>query len=505
MEKLILAHDLGTSGNKATLFGENGKLIASSTHPYPVNFQPGGVAEQNPEDWYQAVCRSTRALLESNDASRIAAIAFSGTMQGCLCVDADGVPLRPHMLYCDQRATAQAERFRERAGADVIYGISGNRVNAIDSAAKYMWVMEHQPDVYRKTHKFLNAKDYLNFRLTGRLATDPTDASGTNLYSLEGWSWSDTLVAASGLDADKLPEIVPSTGILGTLTRRAAEDMGLPAGLPVVTGAADGLCACVGAGSVAPNVSYTCLGTSAWVGTTTTKPVYDPGQRTLTFAHAVPGLYHSLGTMLVGGAMYSWIRNMICTDLDGIAASRGKSTYDLLNEEAASSPPGANGLVFLPHPMGERSPRWNSAARAGFVGLNMTHTHADMVRSVLEGVSLNLTFTVDILRELGVPITEITMIGGGAKGVLWRQIMADVYDADILLSNYLDEATSVGAAILAGIGSGLFGDFTVVDRFISKTDRVSPIPENVRIYREKKALFDKVYNALEPLFPQFPE
>lgn len=504
-EKLILAHDLGTSGNKATLFSENGTLIANSTHPYPTDYRSGGVAEQDPEDWYRAVCISTRKLLADRDVGRVAAIAFSGMMQGCLCMSGDGRPLRKHMLYCDQRATEQSARFGEKAGLDAIYRISGNRVNAANSAAKYMWVKEHEPEIYGKTHKILNAKDYLNYRLTGRMATDPTDASGTNLYDLVAWDWSQELIDASGLDRDKFPDIVPSTAVLGELTREAAEDLGLRPGIPVMTGAADGLCAGVGAGSVAPGVTYNCLGTSAWVATTTTEPLYDPRQRSLTFAHAVPGLFQPMGTMLVGGAMYSWLKGMICRDVDERAATLRESPYDLLNEEAASSPAGANGLIFLPHLMGERAPRWNSFARAGFIGLNMMHKRADMIRAVLEGVAMNLTFTIDIFRDLGVPIGEVTMIGGGARGMLWRQIMADAYDADILLSNYLDEATSIGAAILAGIGSGIFKDFSVVDRFIKKTDRVPPIAGNVRVYREKKLLFDDVYNALEPLFPRFPE
>lgn len=505
MDRLILAHDLGTSANKATLFSEDGKLVASATHPYQSDFLPGGVAEQNPEDWWTAVCASTQMLLETQDASRVAAIAFSGTMMGCLCVDKNGVPLRKHMMYCDQRATKQADEFIEKAGDEAIYRISGNRPSAAYCAAKYMWVKENQPDIYRNTHKMLNAKDYLNFRMTGRLATDPTDASGTNIYDLKTGTWSEQLIEASGLDASIFPDIVPSTQVLGELTGEAARAMGLRAGIPVMAGAADGMCASVGVGSVAPGNAYNCVGSSAWIAITSEKPIYDPLQRTITFAHAVPGLFNPMGIMQVGGGVYAWLKNVMCLWETEKAAREGGSVYELMNKAAASSPPGANGLIFLPHLLGERTPRWNSLARGGFVGLAMPHKRGDLIRAVLEGVALNLAISVDIFREFGYPIKEMTMIGGAAKGDVWRQIMADVYNAEILRPNYLDEATSTGAAVIAGIGSGIYKDFSVIDQFFRIVDKTTPNPANFPVYKRKKALFDKVYFALEPLFPEFAD
>lgn len=505
MDRLILAHDLGTSANKATLFSAAGELIASETHPYESVFGPGGVAEQNPEDWWTAVCASTRKLLADRDASRVVAIAFSGMMQGCLCVDRDGKPLRPHMLYCDQRAIVEAERLRDRAGSDTVYRITGNAASAINSGSKYMWVKDHEPDIYRATHKVLNAKDYMNFKLTGRLATDPTDASGTNLYDLEEWTWSEELVEAAELDMRIFPDIVPSTDVLGELTREAALTLGLKAGIPVMGGAADGMCAGVGAGSVAPGRAYTCIGSSAWVGTTTTKPLLDPKQRTITFAHAVPGLFHPLATMLAGGSVYAWLSRIMCGEERERGGREGVSPYELMNRLAAESPPGANGLVFLPHLMGERSPRWNSLARGGFVGLAMTSGRADMIRAVMEGVAFNLGLSVDVFKELGENFDRVVMIGGGAKGALWRQIVADVYGAEVLRSSYLDEATSIGAAIIAGIGAGIYKDFSVAGNFFSIVDRTPPKPENVPVYARQKALFNDVYEALEPLFPRFAD
>lgn len=503
MERLILAHDIGTSGNKATLFSEDGGIVASTVHPYRTYHRHGGVAEQNPDDWWAAVVVTTRKLLEDNDASRIAAIACSGTMMGCLPMDRSGRPLRNHMLYCDQRAAAEADWFAEKAGAKRIYEISGNPPNAVNSGPKYIWLKRHEPNVYNQTHKILNSKDYVGFKLTGRMATDPTDASGTNLYDLARWEWSEELIDAAGLDKGVFPDIVPSTGVLGELTRAAADELGLRHGIPVMMGAADGMCAGVGAGSVAPGVIYTTLGSSAWVGITTDAPILDSKQRTLTYAHAVPGMFQPMGTMLVGGGIMPWIRDRICAGEVMEAEKTGVDIFEIMSREIESSPAGANSLIFLPHLMGERAPRWNSHARGGFIGMNMAHTRADMLRACLEGVVLNLVLTIDVFRELDYRFDEIRFIGGAAKGAVWRRIMADIFNMDVLPSEHGGEATSIGAAIIAGIGAGMYKDFSVVERFSAASNRTKPNPENVPMYEKKKDLFNRVYEALEPLFPEF--
>lgn len=504
MSKLLLAHDLGTTGNKATIFSEEGTLIDSASHEYPTAYAPGGVAEQDPERWWESVCATTRRLMARHDPSRVAAIAFSGQMMGCLCVDRNGVPLRKHMLYCDQRSVEQERAFMDRGGADEIYRITGHRASASYGAAKLMWVRDHQPAIYKKTYKMLNAKDYLTFRLTGRMVAEPTDASSTNLYDLVAGDWSDDLLKAAGLERSLLPEIVPSTAIVGELVRDAAEAIGLRPGIPVAAGAGDGMCAGVGAGSVAPGLTYNYLGSSSWIATTSEKPLYDPLKRTFTWAHAVPGTFHPTGTMQTAAASYAWLRREICREETARADALGRSPYDLMNETAASSPPGANGLIYLPYLLGERTPRWNPLARGAFVGLTMTHTRGDLVRSVLEGVSMNLAVIVDIFREQGMKIDSISVIGGGAKGELWRRIMADVYEVEVRRPNYLEEATSIGAAIIGGVAAGVYKDFSVVDNFLRIVDSVKPDPGNLEIYRARKKLFETLYQALEPTFPDFP-
>lgn len=503
MSRLILAHDLGTSGDKATLFSEEGELVGSTSYEYPTDYSEGGFAEQNPDHWWEAVCLTTRKLMEGRDQSKVAAIAFSGQMMGCLCVDSAGRPLRKHILYSDQRSVPQEKAYAAKAGWDEVYHITGHRCSASYGATKLMWVRDNQPDIYRRTYKMLNAKDYINFLMTGRMVAEPTDASSTNLYDLVKGDWSMALVEAAGLDGDKLPELVKSTTIVGELTKEAASAMGLRAGIPVVTGAGDGLCAAVGAGSVAPGKTYNYLGSSSWVATSSTEPVYDKDKRTFTWAHPVDGLFHPCGTMQTAAASYAWLRREVCHSEVEKAAAAGKSAYAFMDETAATSAPGSRGLIYLPYLLGERSPRWNPLARGGFIGLTMAHTRGDLVRSVMEGVSMNLSVIIEIFRARGVPIKDILVIGGGAKGAIWRQIMADVYEATILRPDHLEEATSIGAAIIAGVGIGIYKDFSVSEKFLKITERTHTKQENLPVYRKNKRLFDKLYQALEPTFPDF--
>jgi xylulokinase len=504
MSKLLLAHDLGTSGNKATIFSEAGELIESVSHEYPTEYAPGGFAEQDPAHWWEAVCITSKKLMERRDPADVVAISFSGQMMGCLCVDRNGVPLRKHILYCDQRSVKEEAAFKEKGGGDEIYRITGHRASASYGATKLMWVRDNQPGIYKKTFKMLNAKDWLTFRLTGRMIAEPTDASSTNLYDLVKGDWSDQLVKAAGLERDMLPGIIPSIGIVGELTREAAEALGSKPGIPVVAGAGDGICAGVGAGSVAPGLAYNYLGSSSWIATTSEKPLYDPLQRTFTWAHAVPGTFHPTGTMQTASASYAWLKREICREEAETASREGKSAFQIMDRVAAGSPPGSNGLVYLPYLLGERTPRWNPIARGGFIGLTMTHTRSDIVRSVLEGVSMNLSIIVDIFRGQGLSVDKMIVIGGGAKGKLWRDIMADIYEVEINVPNYLEEATSIGAAIIAGVGAGIYKDFSVVNKFFNVVDTVCPRPGNLETYRRHKKLFDKLYAALEPTFPYFP-
>jgi xylulokinase len=502
MKQFILAHDLGTSGNKATLFTTEGELLRSVTAPSGTHFFNNNWAEQDPEDWWNAVCASTQAIAKEVPGSQIAAIAFSGQMMGCLCVDRQGRPLRPALLYCDQRAVQECESLLRQIDAREFYRITGHRASASYSVEKLMWVKRHEPEVYARTYKMLHAKDYLNYRLTGVMVTDYSDASGTNVLDLDTLRWSERLVSLAGIDGEKLPDLKASTAVVGQLTAAAAKALGLSAGIPVVAGGGDGVCAGVGVGSVKPGITYTYLGSSAWIATTTERPILDEEMRTFTWAHAVPGYVHPCGTMQTAGSSYAWLKNVVATFEKAAGAELGVNPYQLMDALVEKSPPGANGILFLPYLLGERTPRWNPDAKGAFIGLTLEHTRADMLRSVLEGVALNLSIILDIFRAR-LPVAEITVIGGGAKGDVWRRIMADVYEAEIAKPDYLEEATSMGAAIIGGVGCGAFRDFNVTERFIKIKERTRPDPSTGTVYREARKLLDECYDALAHLFPRF--
>lgn len=499
MKNLLLAHDLGTSGNKATLFTIDGQLQASRTCDYPTHRFHGNWAEQDPDDWWRAVCSSTQQLLEGVDARQIACVALSGQMMGCTPVDRQGRALRPSILYCDQRSETQTRQIVERMDPAEFYTIVGHRPSAGYSIEKLMWVRDHEPDVFRRTHKTLCAKDYINHRLTGQFATDYSDASGTNAFDLNTFRWSEKVLSAARIDAHLLPSAKPSTEIVGTITTAAAQATGLAAGTPVAAGGGDGSCAGVGAGCVRPGTAYNYLGSSSWIALTVEKPIVDPGMRTMNWAHCVPGFLHPSGSMQAAGASYQWLKNEVCTAEVAAAMQQGADVYERINQAIEQSCPGAGGLVFLPYMFGERTPRWNPKAKGAWIGLSLATRRADLLRAVLEGITMNLALIVDIFRQ-HVPIEAMTVIGGGAKGAVWRQMMADMYNCRIEKLNHLEDATSMGAAVVGGVAAGVYPDFQVIERFIRVDEVLEPNPASQVVYRKMMPIFEKCYHALVEIY-----
>ncbi len=492
----LLAHDLGTTGDKATLFAPDGYIVASAFASYDTDYSRPNWAEQDPADWQTALVSTTRQLLARSGVSpsAIAAVSFSGHMNGALPVDADGAPLRPAILWADQRAVDQAEFIRARFGDAETYRVTGNRVSPGYTAAKLLWIKQHEPDVYRRTHKVLQAKDYAAFLLSDVMATDYSDASLTQLFDLEGRCWARPLLEAIGLAPELLPAAHPAATVIGGVTREAAAETGLQAGTPVVIGGGDGGCATVGAGSVQHGDVYNYIGSSSWVALSTHKPVLDPAQRTFNFAHLDPSLNVAVGTMQAAGGAFDWFERL----LRGEAES--EPAYHALDAAAAAIPPGSRGLIFLPYLLGERSPHWNPLARGAFVGLAMSHGRGEMARAVMEGVAFNLRAILDVLRSQGVPLETMRLIGGGGKSELWRQILADVYGLPVALLGLPGQATGLGAAIAGGVAVGLYPDYGVA-RTLSPVQRINhPDPATRERYETIYELFKDAYVALEPLF-----
>lgn len=501
---LILAHDLGTTGNKASLFDEHGALIASHTEPYPVDYPQAGWAEQNPEHWWQAVVNSTRALLVNQPTRKadIAAISFSGQMMGVVAVDAQGQALRNCIIWADQRAVDEANQFVERCSTEAIYRGTGHRASAAYTAAKILWLKTHEPPIYVATHKFLFAKDYCVLKLTGEYATDYSDASGSTLFDLTTRQWRSDFLTALEIDPAKLPRIVPSQTIVGGVTHAAAEATGLRVGTPVVIGGGDGACATVGAGAIDEGEAYCVLGTSSWIAFSSATPVFDSAMRTFTFHNLPADRYMPTGTMQAACASRDWWMKVIGAEVSDAAI--------------AQVPPGAHGLLFLPYLMGERSPWWNPHARGAFIGLNMLHGQPEMARAVLEGVAFNLKIILDTFNESTSSshslaasssqpkqtIAKIRLIGGGARSPIWQQILADVWGIPVSLPDLLSEATSWGAAVAGGVGVGLYPDWAIAKTQTRISTVIEPQPQHAARYAERYALFKQSYLALEPIYNQ---
>ncbi len=501
----VLAHDLGTTGNKATLIGVDGKPLAAAFVGYETAYPHPNWAEQNASDWADAIVECTRQLLDQSGIApqQIATISFSGHMQGALVVDSDGYPLRPAIIWADQRATAQADAMARAFGSDVnaIYRRTGHRVSPAYTAAKVMWIRDNQPDIYNDIGYVLQPKDYAAFLLTGDFATDYSDASGTQVFDLEKRAWSLDLMRAFNIRAGIFPTAYPSTQIVGRVTPHAARLTGLLAGTPVVIGGGDGACATVGSGVIRAGDAYTYVGSSSWMALSTRAPMFDPEQRIVNFAALDPELYFSLGNMQAAGGAFDWIERLLRDA--GVNAGQ----HAELDALAAGAPPGSGGVLCLPYLLGERSPHWNPHARAAFVGLAMSHGRAEMVRAVLEGVAFNMRWILDVLRNLTGPggIASMRVIGGGMRSAVWRQILADVYNLPLSRPHLDAAATSLGAAIAGGIGVGLFPDFSVVEKLIPIEAGEQPDPATNARYEELYPLFQQTYRALKPIFDQLAE
>jgi xylulokinase len=505
--QFILAHDLGTTGNKASLYDSEGKVLASSFYGYGTEYPDVNWAEQNPSDWWQAVCISTQQLLSEAkvQAREVACIAFSGQMMGCVAVDQAANPLRKAIIWADQRAVKEANYLIDRVGWEEAYHITGHRASPSYSGAKILWVQNHQPEIFAQTHKFLHAKDFIVAKLTGNFVTDYSDASGMNLYDLMTKNWSDSILAAIELDRTLLPEPHPSTDVVGEVTPQAAEEVGLAPGTPVVIGGGDGPCAAAGAGVVSEGRAYNYVGSSSWIALASEKPIYDPDYKTFTFEHVVPGMFTPTGTMQTAGASYQWTRDQLCPVEIQAAETLQVSPYELMNLEAENSPVGANGLIFLPYLIGERSPHWNPRARGAFIGLTIRHTRADMIRAVLEGVTMNLRVILDAFRAQDVQIETIRLIGGGARGRFWNQIMADVYGMLVHRLAIVEEATSMGAALTGGVGIGLYPGFSMIETMNQIAETIAPDPVTQTVYQQNYAVFEAAYQALAPVYDMMAE
>ncbi len=491
----ILAHDLGTSGDKASLHDASGRLLASRTVGYDTDFGPGGMAEQDPHDWWAAFCRTSRELLDETGTrpADIACVAMSGQMMGVVLVDGDEHVLRPALIWADTRAQQETRQLVERVGTAHGYDLLGHPIDATYCLAKWMWLRRHDPDAWSRTSVLLVAKDYVTLRLTGRRCIDASDASGTNAWDQVARTWSDEMLQAGEIDVALLPEVLPSATLAGGIRPEAARACGLLAGTPVAVGGGDGSCAVLGAGlDTAGHDANATLGSSAWLSVTSGQPLRDPLRRVVTFDHVIPGRFVPLGAMQAAGAALDWIAATLGVhDRAGLAA---------LVEAAGRVEAAAAGLICLPHLLGERSPIWDANVRGTFIGLARHHRPEHLARAVLEGVAFNLYGVLLALRDTAGTVTAVEAVGGGARGDAWLRIMADTWGIPVRRRTVIDEANSLGAAVIGGVAVGLIEDWSAA-RSLSSVDAVfEPDPLRHERALEGYARFVDAYERLRPWF-----
>lgn len=489
----LLAHDLGTSADKAVLYTIKGDVAAEVTAEYPTYYPFERAAEQDPEDWWRAFCRTTKELLEKADcrAADILAVSFSAQMNSCLPVDREGKPLRRAMIWADQRADREAGEIAERVGLDTVYRTTGHRLSASYGIAKMAWFKRNEPDLYRRTAKFILPKDYLVFRLTGRLVSDYSDASHLACLNLQDLTWSEDILRAATIEGNKMPELLRSIDPAGAVSREASACCGLAEGTMVVLGGGDGACATAGAGISRPGQTYCSLGTSAWILTLFEKPYLDPQKRIFNLMYLDGRQAMSLGASQAAGLSLSWAVDTLFSEFKDTS-----EVYRNLDKLVGDVPAGSEGLLFLPYLLGERSPWWNPGATGCFVGLRPVHRREALLRAVLEGVGHTLKLILDALGE-GCDISELSVIGGGARNRAWLQILADIWQKPVQVPRLLQYAASAGAAICAGVGAGVLKGLDDAGNFNPNLETLQPNPGQAATYAGALKRFKTVYLALE--------
>src|SRR5215471_5620953 len=485
-----LGIDIGTGGTRALLVDERGKIRASATAPHEDMLMERPLwAEQRPHNWWDAALEAIRGALARAQISgrEVRGIGLSGQMHGLVILDKDNEVIRPSLIWCDQRSQAQVDYVNRTVGSAKILSYTANPVLTGFTLPKLLWVRGHEPENYARVRKMLLPKDYVRFQLTGEFATEVSDASGTALFDVVRREWSSPMIDALSLDPAILPECHESVAITGAISASVAGVTGLAPGTPVVGGGADQASSAVGNGIVEPGAVSCTLGTSGVVFAHLEQVAYDPLGRVHTFCHAVPGKWHVMGVTQGAGLSLQWFRDQFCPASD----------YDALMSEAAQSPAGAQGLFWLPYLMGERTPHLDPTARGGWIGLTAAHTRADLVRSLLEGVSYSQKDCLDVIEQMGVAAKSVRLSGGGARSPFWQQMLADVFGKPVsILEN--QEGSAYGAALLALVGTGEYASVREVCKAaVHEVRTCEPQPAAQEIYAKGHRTYCGLYPAIQ--------
>ncbi|WP_346893453.1 xylulokinase [Clostridium sp. UBA871] len=500
--KYLLGIDIGTSGTKTVLFDRGGNPISSSTAEYPL-YQPEiGWAEQDPQDWWNAVCITINQVIKDSNINpeSISGIGLSGQMHGLVMLDGDGNVLRKSIIWCDQRTAKECVEITEKVGEKRLIDITANPALTGFTASKILWVRNNEPEIYEKCRKILLPKDYIRYMLTGEFATEVSDASGMQLLDIKNRCWSKEVLNALDIPIEYLGDVHESIVVSGKVHKKAAEVTGLKENTPVVGGAGDQAAGAIGNGIIKSGQISSTIGTSGVVFAHLDEPIIDEKGRVHTFCHAVPGAWHMMGVTQGAGLSLKWFRDNFCTNEIELAKGMGINPYVLMTKEAEKVTAGSRGVIYLPYLMGERTPHLNPKAKGVFFGLSAAHTKNEMLRAVIEGVSYSLLDCMEIIKDTGMNPTNVMVSGGGGKSELWRQILADMFNCKVS-TNKSSEGPALGVALLAGVGTGVYKDIDEACSIaISENSVQFPKEENSLVYKRYYEIYKKIYDDLKGTF-----
>lgn len=494
--------DVGTSGAKSVLIDENGRIISTVTYEYNMLCPYPLWSEQEPEDWWEASKKSIIAVVNKSHVVKndIKGIGLTGQMHGLVILDKNFKSLRPCIMWNDQRTQKECQEITDKIGFENLLKITGNAVLPGFTAPKILWVKKNETHIYEKIKHVLLPKDFVRFKLTGELAMDVSDASGTSLFDVAKRSWSMEIIEKLGIEKSWMPKIYESFEIVGKVKNDLCDEIGIAAGTPVVAGGGDQASGGVGTGTVSHGIISVVLGTSGVVFSATEKVLIEPKGRLHSFCHAVPNKWHTMGVTLSAAGSFKWFKDVLGEYETEIAKKDNKSTYDLLTGRAEKSKPGSEGLFFLPYLSGERTPYPDPNAKGSFIGLTLRHNKSNIIRSVLEGVAYSIKDCFLLSESLGVKSNHVSISGGGAKSKFWRQIIADVLDTEIATLS-TTEGAPLGAAILAAVGTKQFSSVEeACGKMLSIDCVTAPISANVSTYIEFYEVYKGLYASLKSSF-----
>lgn len=499
MEKYLLGIDIGTSSCKAAVFDRNGTVIAAASAEYPVYYPQEGWAEQNPEDWWTGTCRALKEIFASGKArpEEIAGIGIDGQSWAAIALGKDGKVLCNTPIWMDTRAQEICDRLNAEIGADNIFRVAGNSLQPSYTTAKILWYRENLPEVYEKIDKILQSNSFIAYRLTGATTQDVSQGYGIHGFNMHTRTWDAEMCERLGIPMRFLPDITDCDRVIGTVREEAAAECGLKAGTPVVAGGLDAACGTLGAGVIHPGETQEQGGQAG--GMSICLDTYKADPRLILGCHVVPGQWLLQGGTTGGGGVMRWFEQEFAAYERANSEKTGKSSLDQLNELGEKIAPGCDGLVFLPYMSGERSPIWNPYAKGVYYGLDYAKTKGHLFRACMEGTAFSLRHNLEVAKEAGAEVGTLRAMGGSANSLLWTQIKADVTGKPVVVASS-DTATTLGAAILAGMGVGYFESYEeAVRRTVRETRRHEPNPENRGVYEKAYETYRRLYQNLENL------